>query len=480
MLCAERKQGLGAVRISAKEPLGLSVAASATVTDGLPVPQRHWAFVAIALATVISVLDATIGNIALPTIARDLHVSAAASVWVIIAYQIAVIATLLPFASLGEIVGYRRVSLVGLCIFSLGAVAAASSHSLLTLSVSRIVQGLGASAVLSVSGALVRFTYPHAMLGRALGMNAMVIAISAAAGPTWAASILAFGDWRWLFGCEVPLSLAALFLGWCVLPPSESAPRRLNLGSALLNVSTFGFLITGAQAFVSGHDAWAAGPAVAAGLVAGALLVKRELTEHLPLLPLDLMRNRIFRLSVGTSICCFIAQSLAFVSLPFDFQVRLGYSVIQTGLLLTPWPLMIVAVAPFAGRFADRYSAGSMATLGMVIFGIGMALLALIPLAATRLDIAWRMLVCGLGFALFQAPNNRALLSAAPRSRSGAASGMLSMARSLGSTAGAVGAAACLKASVSHGSTIALGSASIIALVAAGFSSLRLIAVRTK
>lgn len=448
-------------------------------TDGLPVPQRYWSIVALALATIISVLDATLGNIALPTIARDLQVSAAASVWVIIAYQIAVIATLLPFASLGEIVGYRRVSLVGLCIFALGAVSAASSHSLLALSVSRIVQGLGASAVMSVSGALVRFTYPHAMLGRALGINAMVIAISAAAGPTLAAAILAFADWRWLFGCEVPIALAALFLGCSVLPASDPVPRRLNVGSALLNVSTFGFLITGAQVFVSGHDAWIAAPAVTAGLIAGALLVNRELTEHLPLLPLDLMRSRLFGLSVGTSIGCFMAQSLAFVSLPFDFQVRLGYSVIQTGVLLTAWPLMIVVVAPFAGRFADRYSAGSMATLGMVIFGIGMALLALIPLGATKLDIACRMAVCGLGFALFQAPNNRALLSAAPRSRSGAASGMLSMARSLGSTIGAVGAAACLKASIPHGSTIALVSASIIAFMAAGFSSLRLIEVRT-
>src|SRR6185369_6632092 len=177
------------------------------IPDGLPVPRRYWAIAATVLATSMSVLDSSIANVALPSIARDFHASKAASIWVINAYQIATLAALLPLASLGEIVGYRRVSQAGLMVFTLASLGCAFATSLPALSIARVIQGLGAAGIMSVNSALVRFTYPQALLGRAIGINAFAVAVSAAIGPTIAAAVLAVAQWRWLFGINVPIGL---------------------------------------------------------------------------------------------------------------------------------------------------------------------------------------------------------------------------------------------------------------------------------
>src|ERR1700719_3919512 len=147
-------------------------------TDGLPVPRRSWAIAANALAIAMSVLDSTIVNVALPTIARDFGASSAASIWVINAYQLAILVVLLPLASLGETVGYRRIAQTGLVVFTLASLGCACAPTLLTLCIARIIQGLGAAGIMGVSAALVRFTYPHRHLGRAIGINAFVVASS--------------------------------------------------------------------------------------------------------------------------------------------------------------------------------------------------------------------------------------------------------------------------------------------------------------
>ncbi|HVC12111.1 MAG TPA: MFS transporter, partial [Burkholderiales bacterium] len=168
-------------------------------SDGLPLPQRAWAMLAIGLAITMSVLDSAIANVALPTIASDLHATPADSVWVVNAYQLVITVLLLPLASLGEIIGFRRIYRTGLAIFTAASLGCALSHSLLGLSLARLVQGVGAAGVLSVNAALVRFIYPRRLLGRGIGIIAFVVAVSAAAGPTVAAGILAVASWPWLF-----------------------------------------------------------------------------------------------------------------------------------------------------------------------------------------------------------------------------------------------------------------------------------------
>jgi len=445
-----------------------------THPDGLPFPQRFWAIVTIGLGITMAVMDSAIANVALPTIAIDLHTDAAFSIWIVNGYQLAITISLLPLSALGDIIGYRRVYLVGLVLFTLASLACAFSSTLAELSAARVVQGFGAAGIMSVNTALVRYIYPHNALGRGIGINAVIVAISAAVGPTIAAGILAVGNWPWLFAVNVPFGIAALTIGWGSLPLSPLGKHQFDWVSAVLSALTFGILIGSIDALGHGE----AFPLFLLEMVAtfaiGYWLVKRQLSSPAPLLPIDLMRLPIFALSVGTSICSFAAQMLALVSLPFLFQLDLHFSAIETGLFITPWPIAIGIVAPIAGRLADRYSAGILGGFGLLVFAAGLLSLAFLPPDPTHFDIVWRMALAGIGFGFFQSPNNRAMIGAAPRERSGGASGMLGTARLLGQTTGAA-IVALLFSRLPHGApTVSLIIGTGFALVAAGVSFARL------
>jgi MFS transporter, DHA2 family, multidrug resistance protein len=421
----------------------------------------------------MSVLDSTIVNVALPTIARDFRATSAASIWVINAYQLAILVVLLPFASLGEIVGYRRVSQAGLAVFTLASLGCAFAPSLLAMSLARVVQGIGAAGIMSVNGALVRHTYPYRYLGRAVGINAFVVATAAALGPTIASAVLAVAHWRWLFGINLPLGVAAFAIAVCALPDSERTPRRLNLGGAALYAGTMGLVLSGLQTLAHRAAAWLALLEVAGGGLLAWLLVRHERPRAAPIVPFDLLRVRIFSLSLATSVCSFAAQMSALVALPFEIQ-RLGHSAVETGLFITPWPLALAFAAPLAGRLADRYPAGLLGGLGLLTLASGLCLLALYPVSGNPMGLLWRMAVCGAGFGFFQAPNNRTIMGSAPRRRSGAAGGMLAAARLIGQSIGAAAVAILFRAYGEDGSNRALLLAALLALVGAGLSVLRL------
>lgn len=452
---------------------------TAAPPDGLPTPRRYFAILAIWMAMAMSVLDGSIANVALPTIGRELGADPGSSIWIVNAYQLAITVALLPLAALGDKLGYRRVYIAGLAVFVVGSLACALSQSLLQLTAARVFQGLGAAALMSINAALVRFTYPQQMLGRGIGLNAVVISMSAATGPTVASAILAVAPWQWLFAINVPLGLAAIAVAIPNLPRTPPSGAPLDIPAIGLNVLTFGGLILGAERLA--REGVAAGLIpLAVGAISAVLLVRRELPRKAPLVPIDLLRIPIFRLSVMASIVSFAAQMLAFVALPFYFQNELGRSAVETGLLMTPWPLAVAVAAPIAGRLADRHPAGLLGGAGLAVFACGLALLALIPPGAGDADIVWRMAVCGLGFGFFQSPNNRTLVSSAPRERSGAAGGMLATARLLGQTTGAVTMAILFHAALARPTTTALALAAAVALVAAGVSLLRLRAPRAQ
>ena len=459
--------------IPAADTVDTDAHSPAGMPDGLPVPRRYWSVAAIWLAMTMSVLDGAIANVALPTIGGELHASAASSIWIVNAYQLAITVTLLPLAALGDRLGYRRVYMAGLAVFTLGSLGCALSHTLPSLTAARVLQGLGAGGIMSINSALVRFTYPKAMLGRGIGLNAVVISISAALGPTVAAAILSRWSWEWLFAINVPLGLLAIAIALRSLPTTVGSSRRFDWVSALLNAATFGFLITGAESVV--REGLASGLAkLAVGVAAGGLLTWRELRLEHPLVPFDLLRIPIFGLSILTSIFSFAAQMMAYVGLPFYFQSVMGRSAVETGLLMTPWPLAVGVAAPIAGRLSDRHRAGTLGGVGLLVFAAGLGLLSAIRPGATNLDIACRMAVCGLGFGFFQSPNNRAMVTAAPMHRSGAAGGALATARLLGQTAGAVTTALFFHLAGTHATTTALATAAGLAGLGALVSLSRL------
>jgi MFS transporter, DHA2 family, multidrug resistance protein len=444
-----------------------ATASSLVIEDGLPSPQLWYAAISVWLAIAMTVLDSAIANVALPTIAREFGAAPAESIWIVNAYQLAIVTTLLPLASLGEIVGYRRIYRAGLILFTIASLLCALSQTMAMLTAARVIQGLGAAGVMSVNGALVRYIYPHSKLGQGIGFNAMVVSASAAVGPTVAAGILAVGPWQWLFGINIPIGLVALAICWKTLPTNPLSERRFDWISAVLNALTFGLVISGVDVLTRTRARLLGALETLAGVAIGTLLVLREVSRPRPLVPLDLLRDRLFALSVATSVVSFAAQMLAFVALPFHFENTLGFSQVKTGLLLTPWPLAVGLLAPLAGHLADRMSTAILCAIGLAIFFAGLAALATLPAGPSVIDISWRMAMCGVGFGLFQSPNNRMMLTSAPRERAGAAGGMLGTARLTGQTIGAVMTAIFLHAFGDKGEVIGLGVASAFAALAA-------------
>ena len=440
--------------------------------DGLSPPTLYWAMLVIASGICLSVLDATLISVALPTIARDLEISSSSAVWVINAYQIAIIVAILPLATLGDKVGYRRVYRLGMVVFVLASIACTWSGTLTELGISRAVQGLGAAGIMSVNAALVRLIYPRARLGRGIALNAFVVAGASAAGPTIAAGLLAVGSWKWLFIINIPLGLLTLAGAMKYLPASAKTKGPFDLVSALMSVLSFGLVFAGVDSL--GHLDFSASTfaMLCAGLVVGTFFVRRQMRLPLPLLPVDLLRIPVFALSMGTSVCSFAAQMIAFVSLPFFLQYTLGHSAVETGLLMTPWPLALMVTAPISARLLDRYPAGLLGGIGLGIFAMGLVALAWLSASPSTFDVSWRMALCGVGFGLFQSPNNHTILTTAPANRSGGASGMLGTARLTGQTIGATIVALTFALAPGH-SWIAMLIGAALAGGGAVFSSLR-------
>ncbi len=404
--------------------------------DAAPSRRRRLTAIACVLAaTVLVVLDAAITNVALPTIAHALQVTAAASVWVVTAYQMALVMALLPCAALGESLGYRRVFTGGVMLFTAASVLCACSPGAEWLVAARFVQGLGGAAVMALGVALLRFVVPQNQLGAALGWNALVIALSSAAGPTIGATILSVASWPWLFAVNLPVG-AVVLLAARALPGGTGTARRLDLASVALNAGAFAALVVGTDQLPTRPDL-AIGLLVAAALALLGL-IRREMPKPAPLIPLDLLRAPTFRISVIASVCCFTGQMAALVALPFYLQHGLGQDDFTTGLYMTPWPLATAAAAPLAGRLATRVSTAWLCAAGGVCLAMGLAAASLWPLHRSLLPLVPFTVLCGAGFGLFQVSNNRNMFLAAPRERSGAAGGMQGTARLMGQTAGAL------------------------------------------
>ncbi|WP_302124775.1 MFS transporter [uncultured Parabacteroides sp.] len=424
----------------------------------------------------MSVIDGTIANVALPTIARDLGTEPSVTIWVVNAYQLAITISLLSFSSLGDIYGYRRIYLSGIAVFSVTSLICALSGSFWTLTAARILQGFGAAAITSVNTALLRIIYPKKFLGRGMGINALVVAVSIAAGPTIASAILSLGSWHWLFAVNVPFGIAALVIGFSHLPgnPVKVYGRRFDKVSCLMNALTFGLLIFSLEGIAHKKSAVLIIGGIVALSIIGYFFIRRQLRQRFPLLPVDLMRIPIFSLSIGTSVSSFTAQMLAMISLPFFLQNTLGRSDVATGLLLTPWPLATMIMAPTAGRLVEKIHPGILGGIGMGIFATGLFLLATLPAHPTDMDIIWRLFISGAGFGLFQTPNNSTIISSAPTNRSGGASGMLGTARLLGQTLGATLVAMLFNLVPSHSTQACLYLAGAFAIVAGIVSCLRI------
>ena len=407
--------------------------------DGLSKPRLYIAMAALLCGLFFSVMDGTVANVALPILSEKLSVSPSSSIWIVNAFQLVIVMLLLPFAALGELIGFRRIYLWGLLLFTFGSLFCALSPSFLWLVGARVVQGIGAAMVMSVNTSLVKLIYPKRHLGKGIGLNATVVALGLVVGPAFTGAILAVASWQWLFIVNLPFGLVAWALARRSLPdnPTQVVGRKFDLKEALLNALSFGLLIGSLEAY--SHKAPL--EIVVVGIVLFVLVtwsyVRNQSRKPFPMLPIDLIRNPIFSLSILTSIVSFASQMLALIAMPFILSHNYHYEAVEIGLLMSSYPIVILFVAPLSGFLINRIDPEILGCFGLLMLSIGSFLLASTPEGSDAWQIIARFAICGIGFGFFQSPNNHLIISSAPVHRAGSASGMMASARLVGQTSGA-------------------------------------------
>ncbi|GBQ88859.1 transporter [Acetobacter nitrogenifigens DSM 23921 = NBRC 105050] len=441
---------------------------------------RVSAMTAVALGLLLAVLDYSVANVALPTIGHDLHVAPSDSIWVVNAYQFASLVALLPFAALGSRVGFARMCRIGTAIFIVASILCALSHTLVEISLARVLQGLGSACILSVNLALVRFIYPPAELGKGIGLNGLVIGVGVALGPSIGAAVLSVTSWPWIFWLNVPLGGAALALASFTLPQTPRSSAPYDAPHALLSVLALGGIALGLDEFAHGHLGLTGFGPLLLGALAIGILWSRQHDRPDPIFPADLLKHGPFRTAFLVGVMGFLTSNLFMISIPFTLEAVFAKSASLTGLLITAWPIGVTIASPVSGRLADRLPVGLVSSLGLLLTGVGFFALCCLPPTAPNLVIAATILIAGTGFGIFQPPNNRAMMASARTGREGGASGMVSLSRLSGQTLGATSVACLFMYLPTRASMLCLALASSCALITATVSGSRLLNRRPK
>lgn len=455
-----------------------------TDPKGLSGRQRHLAVFTILLGIALTVLDSTAVTLGLPVISSELGLQADQAIWIVNGFQLAALVALLPLANWGDRITYRRVYLTGAILWGSASVLTTLSDSLVLLIAARAAQGLGAAGIMAVNMALVRLTWPPALLGRGIALNSIVVSTATVVGPLLAAAVLSLGSWRWLFAINIPASLLLFFIGYRALPSNQPEKHQappsildisLNAGMFVLLFLTADRLGHSAQSTTQQNNPWALDLFfLAAFVVVTVIHVGRQRGKPSALLPLDLFRIPLFRFSMLTSIGSFSAQTITFIVLPFLMMDTWRISASETGMLMSCWPVGTILAASFAGRWIGRFHGGLLGGIGMLCLALGLACLAWTAFTSSQTLVpALSLFLCGIGFGLFQSPNNHTIITSAPNHRSGAASAMIGTARLTGQTLGATLFAMVFLLegeSNLHSYGVALMLACVLSL-AAGFSS---------
>ncbi|HEU5228540.1 MAG TPA: MFS transporter [Ktedonobacteraceae bacterium] len=432
-----RSEIVGKMGASVRQPeqARASYAPAEVVVEGREQAGK-WAVMAIvAIGVFMATLDSSIVNISLPTIAQYFKVPLGGAVeWVIIAYLVATAAALLTAGRLADMVGRKVVWTAGLIVFTTGSALCGASPWLVFLIAARALQGLGGALLMAISPALLTSAFPANERGKALGLNAIVVALGVSVGPTLGGLITAYLSWRWIFYVNVPIGIIGLIATLRVLTEQmrRSKGRFDPWGATLLAVGLAA--ITAGLSF--GQELGWSSPLLIGLLVIGitSIVILPIVEKHVadPIIDLSLFHNRVFLSANLSLILSFLALFAVGFMLPFYFEELRGFSTEKAGLLLTPFPITLAIIAPFSGSLADRFGTRWLAAGGLTLACIGLVLIGQLNEQSSIWDIVWRLMVTGAGQAIFQSPNNSALLGSAPRQRQGVASGFLATGRTVG------------------------------------------------
>ncbi len=428
---------------------------------------------AVGVSSFMSALDGSIVNTILPVIARSLNSDLEHLEWVVTIFLLVLSGLMLGFGRLGDMLGCKRVYLWGFGIFVAASGLCGVAPSVAALVASRGLQALGSAMILANAPAILTRNFPAEQRGRALGLQASLTYAGLTVGPTlggWLAQAL---SWRAVFFINLPVGAGAFLLSSLLIPRDQPAVQRER------------FDAPGALAYIAGLTAllltlnkahewgWGSLRALALTLCAGVFLVlfvRRERRTAEPMLDLTLFRSRVFSMSTLNAVLNYICQYTVVFMLPFYLIQARGLSPAQAGLILSAQPLIMAFAAPTAGILSDRMDGRILSSFGMLVFAVGLVLLARLDAASPMWQPVVALLFTGMGTGTFIAPNNSALMGAAPRGRQGIAAGILSTARNTGMMLGVGLAGAIFTTVLAHAQSA--GAAEAAALTAARFTAI--------
>ncbi len=417
---------------------------------------RWYALAVIMLGSMMGTIDASIANVAMPTIARVYATSVDNAEWVILSFMLVTASTLVLFGRLGDMFGQKRIYLGGFAIFGASSLACALAPSLGFLIAARAVQALGAAMLLSSNQALIVDTFPSTERGRAIGFNGAAVAVGLSLGPIVGGAIVTYGDWRWIFLINVPISIIASVGAMFVLRPVQQKNTGFDLLGAVLSVITlFSFSLALSRSHIWGWTSPVTLSLIALSIVTLTLFIVVEQRVPTPTLDLNLFKIRIFGVSVFAAFVYFVAISGLIFIVPLTAQTALGDTAFAAGFLLTPITALNIVLAPTAGALSDRVPVRYVSTAGALMVAFGLFLLSRLPASPTMLQLIGALIVTGCGTAVFTQPNNSAIMGSAPADRRGIAAGTLATARTSGQLIGVAVASAVYFSHVAHAGALA-------------------------
>ncbi|MCY0887382.1 MAG: MFS transporter [Alicyclobacillaceae bacterium] len=396
----------------------------------------------VGIATLLSTLNNSIVNTILPIMEHDLHIRLGQSEWIVLMYLLVLSLLLLPMGRLSDFIGRRRLFLVGFLLFAIAAVVCGITDDYGVLVFGRGLMAVAGSMLLSVGPALLTTTFPRNQRGKALGLQALMTYLGLALGPVVGGALTDWLGWNSVFYLTIPFALAGFLLAlWSVPQIQKSGTARLDVASTATFILSLAALVLLLNSSVITSMRGLVLPALAVLFCLTAFLfIRRQLNLQNPLVDLPLFRVRNFGFGTLGAILNYLCFFVALFLLPFYLTRVLHDSAGITGLWMTLMPLVMMISAPLAGAWSDRVGSRILSSVGMAANALGLAAFAVMavlgPSVVRTSLLLTGLLVTGLGTGLFAAPNNAAILKAAPQSKQGMASGTLATARYVGMMAG--------------------------------------------
>ena len=430
-----------------------------------------WSAVAVASAgAFVAALSTSLVAVAAPAMARDLHASQADVGWVLSAYLLTISGVLAGVGRLADVLGRRRVYLTGYIVFGIASLACAAAATLPLLVAARVVQGLGAAALMATGPGIITRAFPARLRARGLGLQLTATYAGLTLGPTIGGALTSALGWHAVFFAVAGAAVMGAGVAALLLEPDEKraagAPPLDVRGSVL-------FAIGIATLLIALRRGPAAGGSVAVLLViavaAFVLFARHEARHPAPVLPLSLLRTPAFAFGVVGAMLLYVVVFILSWLLPFQLQRERGMNASHAGVLMAAQPAMMAIVAPFSGWLSDRFGPRLPSVTGMLVMATGMALMGRAA-SSSDLHLVVALAIVGVGTGLYVAPNNAVIMTAAPRDRQGTAGAIAATARNIGMTCG-VALAVVLHDAV--GFEGALAAAAAIALLGALLGAVR-------